>query len=406
MFLENVKIALRAIFANKMRSILTVLGVMIGVAAVIAVVSLVQGMQYQISKQLENIGGTFVRIVPDFSRSRGNPFLPIPQLTYDDAVAIVKGAPAVVAVTPVFIGNVSVKAGDSRHDTTLYAVNQSYPDIAHQYVDHGRFFTTLDEEAKKRVAVIGTEAARALGIDNAVGKDVRIQGNNFTVVGIMEKRGAGLGGDPDDVVYIPFATAQMLYGPDQMKHLPILLQVRTREDIDQAKEQVTEILRARHHIKKGEPDDFQVTSQEELMKTISTVLNTTSGIMGGVVGIALLVGGIGIMNIMLVSVTERTREIGVRKAIGARRNDVLLQFLIEAITLSGLGGAIGIAGGYGTATLVRFLLKKWVELPPVHTPLWAIALAFSFCAILGVIFGIYPAAKASKLDPIEALRYE
>ncbi len=406
MFLENVKIALRAIFANKMRSILTVLGVMIGVAAVIAVVSLVQGMQYQISKQLENIGGTFVRIVPDFSRSRGNPFLPIPMLTYDDAVAISKGATAVTAVTPVFIGNVSLKYGDSRHDTTLYAVNQSYPDIAHQYVEHGRFFTTLDEEAKKRVAVIGTEAARSLGLDNAVGKDIRIEGNNFTVVGVMEKRGAGLGGDPDDVVYIPFATAQMLYGPDQMKHLPILLQVRSREDIDMAKEQVKEILRARHHLKKGVPDDFQVTSQEELMKTISTVLNTTSGIMGGVVGIALLVGGIGIMNIMLVSVTERTREIGVRKAIGARRNDVLLQFLIEAITLSGLGGAIGIAGGYGTAALVRFLLKKWVELPPVHTPFWAIALAFSFCAVLGVIFGIYPAAKASKLDPIEALRYE
>jgi putative ABC transport system permease protein len=401
MFFENVKIATRAIFANKMRSILTVLGVMIGVAAVIAVVSLVQGMQYQISKQLENIGGTFVRVVPDFSRARGNPFLPIPQLTGEDAEAIGKSAPAVTAVTPVFL-----EYGDSRHDTSLQAVNQSYPDIAHQYVDHGRFFTSLDEEAKKRVAVIGVEAARSLNLDNPVGREIRIDNNNFTVVGVMEKRGASLGGDPDDVVLIPFATAQMLWGPDQMKHLPILLQVRSREEIDLAKEQVQEILRTRHHIKKGEPDDFQVTSQEELMKTISTVLNTTSGIMGGVVSIALLVGGIGIMNIMLVSVTERTREIGVRKAIGARRYDVLIQFLIEAITLSGLGGIIGIAGGYGTATLVRLLLKKWVELPPVHTPFWAIGLAFGFCAILGVIFGIYPAAKASKLDPIEALRYE
>jgi putative ABC transport system permease protein len=406
MFLENVKIALRAIFANKMRSILTTLGVMIGVAAVIAVVSLVQGMQYQISKQLENIGGTFVRIVPDFSKSRGNPFLPIPQLTADDAAAIGRGATAVTAVTPVFLGNVGLKYGDTRHDTTLQAVNQSYPDIAHQYVDRGRFFTTLDEEAKKRVAVIGSEAARSLNLGDPVGKEIRIDNNNFTVVGIMEKRGASVGGDPDDVVYIPFATAQILYGPDLMKHLPILLQVRSRDDIDLAKEQVTEILRSRHHLKKGEPDDFQVTSQEELMKTIATVLNTTSGIMGGVVGIALLVGGIGIMNIMLVSVTERTREIGVRKAIGARRFDVLVQFLIEAITLSGLGGCIGIAGGYGTAAAVRFMLKKWVELPPVHTPLWAIALAFGFCAILGIIFGIYPAAKASKLDPIDALRYE
>jgi len=405
MFFENVKIALRAIGANKMRSILTVLGVMIGVAAVIAVVSLVQGMQYQISNQLENIGGTFVRIVPDFSRSRGNPFLPIPQLTFDDAGAIGK-LPAVSEVTPVFVGNVSLKAGDTRHDTTLYAVNQNYPDIAHQYVDHGRFFTALDEEAKKRVAVIGAEAARSLNLEEAVGKEIRIENNNFTVVGIMEKRGAMLGNDPDDVVYIPFATAQVLYGPDQMKHLPILMQVRNREEIDLAGDQVKEILRARHHIKKGEPDDFQIRSQEEILKTVSTIMNTTTGIMGGVVGIALLVGGIGIMNIMLVSVTERTREIGIRKAIGGRRLDVLLQFLIEAITLSGIGGAIGIAGGYGTAMLTRLILKKWIEFPPVHTPLWAIVLAFSFCAVLGVIFGIYPAAKASKLDPIEALRYE
>jgi len=405
MFFENVKIALRAIGANKMRSILTVLGVMIGVAAVIAVVSLVQGMQYQISSQLENIGGTFVRIVPDFSRSRGNPFLPIPQLTFDDAEAISK-APAVAAVTPVFLGNVSLKSGDTRHDTTLYAVNQSYPDIAHQYVDRGRFFTTLDEEAKKRVAVIGAEAARSLNLDNPVGKQIRVDNDNFTVVGMMEKRGAMLGSDPDDVVYIPFATAQVLYGPDQMKHLPILMQVRNREEIDLATSEVKEILRSRHHLKKGEPNDFQINSQEELLKTFSTIMNTTTGIMGGVVGIALLVGGIGIMNIMLVSVTERTREIGVRKAIGARRYDVLIQFLIEAVTLSGIGGIIGIAGGYGTASAVRLFLKKWIEFPPVHTPLWAIVLAFTFCAVLGVIFGIYPAAKASKLDPIEALRYE
>jgi putative ABC transport system permease protein len=223
---------------------------------------------------------------------------------------------------------------------------------------------------------------------------------------VMEKRGASIGGDPDDVIYIPFDTAYLIYGADNMKHLPILLQVRTREDIDLAKDQVEEILRTKHHLKKGEPNDFQVSSQEELMKTISTVLNTMSLIMGAVVGIALLVGGIGIMNIMLVSVTERTREIGIRKSIGARRGDVLLQFLIEAITLSGLGGGIGIAGGYLFASAVRLVLKRWVELPPVHTPLWAIVVAFTFCALLGVIFGIYPAAKASKLDPIEALRYE
>ena len=406
MFFENVRIALRAIGANKMRSILTTLGVMIGVAAVIAVVSLVQGMQYQITSQLENVGATFVRVVPDFSASRGNFLIPIPALTYDDAVAVKRGATAVRDFTPLFIGNAALKYRDSRHDTQLLGVNQSYPDVVKQFVDHGRFFGTLDEDAKKRVAVLGFEAARQLGLTDPVGKDIRMDDNNFTVIGVMEKRGSSIGGDPDDVIYIPFATAQMLYGSDRMQHIPILLQVRSRDDIDQAKEQVRDILRARHHLKKGQPDDFQVTSQEELAKTISTVLNTTTGIMGAVVGIALLVGGIGIMNIMLVSVTERTREIGIRKAIGARRYDVMIQFLIEAVTLSGLGGCIGIAGGYGGAALVRLILKRWIELPPVHTPLWAIVLAFTFCAILGIIFGIYPAAKASKLDPIDALRYE
>ncbi len=406
MFLENVKIALIAISANKMRSILTVLGVMIGVAAVIAVVSLVQGMQYQISSQLENVGATYVSVAPDFSSARGNPFLPIPELTYDDAVAVRRGATAVRDFTPLFIANASLKNGDTHHDTTLRGVNQSFPDVVRQYVDHGRFFGTLDEEAKKRVCVLGSEAARQLGLTDAVGKDIRMDDNNFTVIGVMEKRGSTLGNDPDDVIYIPFATAQMLYGPDRMTHLPIAMQVKTRDDMDLAKEQITDILRARHHLKQGQPNDFQITSQEELMKTISTVLNTTTGIMGAVVGIALLVGGIGIMNIMLVSVTERTREIGIRKAIGARRYDVLIQFLIEAVTLSGFGGIIGIAGGYGGAALIRLFLKRWLELPPVHTPLWAIVLAFMFCAILGVIFGIYPAAKASKLDPIDALRYE
>src|SRR5258708_17644920 len=191
-----------------------------------------------------------------------------------------------------------------------------------------------------------------------------------------------------------------------MKRLAVALQVRSHDDVDLAKDQVKDILRARHHLKKGDPDDFRISAQEEILKTISSVLLNVSLIMAAIVGIALLVGGIGIMNIMLVSVTERTREIGIGKSIGARRRDVLVQFLIEAIALSGLGGAVGVAGGYVLANIVRLAFKKFVELPPVHTPFWAIALSFGFCAVLGVIFGIYPAAKASKLDPIEALRYE
>src|SRR3954469_662395 len=396
MFFENLRIALRAIFANKMRSILTVLGIMIGVAAVIAVVSLVQGLQFQISKQLENVGSTFIRVVPDFSRVQRNPFLAAPKLTYEDAVAVRKGASTIRDFTPLFINNAVLKYRDAQHSATLIAVNQSYQEVVKQFVEHGRFFTSLDEEAKKRVVVLGPEAARLLGIGTQVGVDIRVGQNTFTVIGIMEKRGSGIGNDPDDVVYMPFATAQVLYGPQEMQYLPLALQVRSQEQVDLAKEQVREILRTRHHLKKDEPDDFNITTQEELMKTISGVLTSTSVIMGAVVGIALLVGGIGIMNIMLVSVTERTREIGVRKSIGARRRDVLVQFLVEAIALSGLGGAIGVAGGWLLATTTQTILNHSfpsLNLPPAHTPLWAIALAVGFCAFLGIIFGIYPAAK-------------
>ena len=405
MFVENLKIALRAILSNKMRSILTVLGVMVGVASVIAVVSLVQGLQYKISSDLENVGSTFIRVVPDFTGK--NPFMDkIPSLTYEDGLAIRRGAPAIREFTPIFFTNVQLKYGDTRHSSQMYGVSDTYQEVVNHWVDRGRFFTPLDDEAKKRVAVVGPEVARKLRLDDAIGKLIQIDGNGYTVVGIMEKRGSSIGTNEDDLVIIPFSTAEVVYGKNRMERLPLLLQVRNRDDIDLAKEQVREVLRAQHRLKKGEQDDFQMTTQEEFMNVVTGVLGGITYIMAAVVGIALLVGGIGIMNIMLVSVTERTREIGIRKSIGARRIDVLIQFLIEAIALSGLGGVIGIAAGILLANATRLLITRWIEFPPVHTPMFAVVIAFTFCAILGVIFGIYPAAKASKLDPIEALRYE
>jgi len=407
MFLENLKIALRAIGANKMRSILTVLGVMIGVASVIAVVSLVQGMQYKISKDLQNIGSTFIEVYPDPGEQR-NPFLQkLPDLTVYDAEAVRRATTSVREWTPIFIGQAQMKNGDALHNSQLYAVNGSYQEVVNHWVDHGRFFTPLDEEGKKRVCVVGLEIVNTLKLGREpVGKLIQINNNAFTVIGVLEKKGGTFGNNQDDIVIIPFSTATVIYGSDNMRKLVLAFQMRTNADLDLTKEQVTEILRARHHLKKGAANDFRILAQEEIMKTISTVLMNTTMVMAAVVGIALLVGGIGIMNIMLVSVTERTREIGIRKSIGARRRDVLLQFLIEAIALSGLGGAVGILGGYVLANVARLLLARLVQLPPVHTPFWAILLAFGFCAFLGILFGIYPAAKASKLDPIEALRYE
>ena len=407
MFVENLKIALRAIGANKLRSVLTVLGVMIGVAAVIAVVSLVQGMQHKLSQDLQNVGSNYIEVFPDAGEQRNSFLQKMPELTIDDAIAVQKAAPSIKEFTPLFLPSVETKYGDARHRLQMYGVNSAYQDVFNHWVDRGRFFTPLDDETKKRICVIGVSAAEKLNIGSEpIGKLIQIDGNGFTVVGVMEKKGGSFGQDRDDIVLVPFSTASTIWGADNMKRLILAFQMKSGADLDLVKEQVTEILRTRHHLKKEQKDDFRILAQEEILKLISTALTTTSAVMGGVVGIALLVGGIGIMNIMLVSVTERTREIGIRKSIGARRKDVMVQFLVEAVALSALGGGVGVAGGYLLAQVARLALARLVELPPVHTPLWAIIIAFTFCALLGVIFGVYPAAKASKLDPIDALRYE
>ena len=407
MLLENFRIALRAINANKMRSVLTVLGVMIGVAAVIAVVSIVQGMQYKISSDLQSIGSTFIEVYPDPGEER-NPFLQrLPDLTIEDAEAVRRATADIRKFTPLYIANAEMKYGNSRHHSQMYAVNPSYQEIVNHWVERGRFFTPLDEEARKRVVVVGRQIVEDLRLGSEPsGKSIQLNNLSFTVVGVLEKKGGSFGQNQDDIVIIPFSTASAIYGSESMRKLVLAFQMRTGADMELAKQQVEEVLRARHHLKKGVKNDFRILAQEEIMKTISSVLMSVTMIMGAVVGIALLVGGIGIMNIMLVSVTERTREIGLRKSIGARRADVLVQFLIEAIALSGLGGVVGIIGGFLLANIARAIIARWVTLPPVHTPFWAIGIAVSFCGFLGVVFGIYPAAKASKLDPIEALRYE
>lgn len=407
MFAENLSIALKALWANKMRSILTTLGVIIGVASVIAVVSLVQGMQHGLSQELQGVGATYVTVFPDAGEERNTLAPKIPALTYEDGEAIVRGASEIREFTPIFFRNAETQHLDQRHTLILLGVSESYQEVVNHWVDHGRFFTSFDMEAKKQVCMIGIEAARQLGIDSEpIGKVIRINGTPFTVVGIMEKKGSSFGQDRDDLVLIPFPTAARIYGSDAIRSVRLDFQASTPERIDLAKEQIGEILRARHRLKKGEKNDFRIILQEEILKTVGKVLTNTSLVMGAIVGIALLVGGIGIMNIMLVSVTERTREIGIRKSVGARRKDVLIQFLIEAVTLSGAGGIIGVVTGMALAAAVRELLTKWIEFPAIHTPVWAVVLAVGFCAALGVIFGIYPAAKASKLDPIEALRYE
>jgi putative ABC transport system permease protein len=406
MFFENLRIAFIAIWANKLRSVLTTLGIIIGVGSVITVVSLVQGMEHGISKELQGVGATYIMVFPDAGQDRGMARR-IPELTYADGLAVLKASPEIRNFTPIFHTTAETKHRDTKHTVMLLGVGEAYQEVGNHWVDRGRFFTPIDIEGNRRVCIIGTEAASKLGLGtNPVGTSIIVNDTIFTVIGVMEKKGRMFGQDNDNLVLIPFSTAAQIYGPTAVRSIRLDFQAMSAARIDLAREQIAEVLRVRHRIRPGERDDFQILLQEEILKTVSKTLLWVSLIMGAVVGIALLVGGIGIMNIMLVSVTERTREIGIRKAIGARRGDVLQQFLIEAVTLSGVGGLIGIGGGVLAANGLRLLLSRWIDFPAVHTPFWAIALAFGFCAFLGILFGIYPAAKASKLDPIEALRYE
>jgi len=404
---ENFRIALRALRANKMRSILTTLGIIIGVAAVIAVVSLVQGLQFVITQELQGVGATYVMVLPKQDENRG-PGIVARQvrLTWDDGKAILDQVGGVRMMTPLVGGRVTVKFRDRQHDPDfVFGVNQNWPEISNYTVDRGRFFSRLDLDARRKVAVIGPKIVDELALgDDPIGREIYVGSLPVTVIGVTEKRGVSLGTDIDNLVFVPFDTALTLFGRSAAEQVQLRLQARSAEVVDQVKDEITRVLRVRHRIAEGQPDDFEVVLQDEILKTVGKILGSVTAVVGGVVGIALLVGGIGIMNIMLVSVTERTREIGVRKAVGARRQDVLVQFLIEAVTLSLVGGGLGVAIGYGLgAGVARLLPGDW---PAAHVPVWAVLLALGFSVLVGVFFGIYPAGKASRLDPIEALRYE
>jgi putative ABC transport system permease protein len=404
MIWDNLLIALQAIRANKMRSLLTMLGIIIGVGAVIAVVSIVQGLDYVIATQLEGVGASYIRV--QWREDPNDPDLAGREitLTYEDGLAVLEGASAVKYFNPLFFRGERVQFRDRRHATTLLGVGSFHQEVNNHWVERGRFFSPLDLDRRNRVCIIGRDIVDELELgDEPLGQELIIGRGSFTVVGVMQEMGEIFGQSRDDLVLIPITTARDLYGADSFKRLVLDFQAVGADQVELAKDQITEILRARHRIPEGKRNDFRVVLQEEILATTGSILGTLTSVVAGVVSIALLVGGIGIMNIMLVSVTERTREIGVRKAVGARRSDILVQFLIEAVTISLVGGLIGVLAGWGLGILGA---KAIPGFPPAHVPLWAIALGFGFAALVGIFFGTYPAAKASALDPIEALRRE
>jgi len=405
--LESLRSAFAAIRANGLRSFLTTLGIIIGVMAVIAVVSIVQGLSHTINAQFQGLGADSITVrsyTPFQQAIRGR----FARLTESDLAAIRNRIEGISHITPVLFSpdgrNGQVGYRSKNHFTQVFGVGPSYMDVTGVMPREGRFFTRSDEDRRRMVCLIGIEVAERLELPNdGMGEFIRVGDDWCRVIGVMEPRGELFGFSQDDFVLLPYSTMQRLIGNTRRIDIQIQLKVDEVERMEEVTDRIRRVLRQQHGLKPGQADDFRVQTSEQLTESFNSVINTVTAVAAGIVGISLLVGGIGIMNIMLVSVTERTREIGILKALGATRSDILLQFLIEAVLLCVLGGLLGVALGYGLGVLAAAMLPGF---PPAHVPLWAIVLSVGFSAAVGIVFGILPAAKAAQLDPIDALRYE
>jgi putative ABC transport system permease protein len=407
MLLESFRSAFESIRAHGFRSLLTSLGIIIGVTSVIAVVSIVQGLSYTVNAQFEGLGGNSltIRSYTPFKKQLQGRFA---RLTDHDMQVIERRIEDISDITPILYTQSGRRGAISYRSQTSFSqvigIGSSYLEVNSVYPEKGRFFTREDDERRRLVCAIGVDIIENLEMpDDPVGEYFRIGNEWCKIIAVMERRGELLGFSQDDFILLPYGTAKRIMGSRRDLDIQIQLLVDDISRQEEVKDRIRRVLRQEHGLKPNEPDDFRVQTPEQLTESFNTVINTITMVSAGIVGISLLVGGIGIMNIMLVSVTERTREIGILKALGATRQDILLQFLIEALTLCMIGGLVGVLIGFGLGALVATLLPGFPEAP---VPLWAVGLSSGFCAAVGVIFGIVPAAKAAQLDPIDALRYE
>jgi len=402
---EIIRVALDALRANKLRSALTMLGIIIGVAAVIAMVALGRGAQQSVNERIASLGTTLLSITAGQQRTGGvASSADRAPLTTDDYQAIEDRATSLVAVQPEMSRQLQVQYENQNTNTTIAGVTANYPEVRNFTMASGRMFTAGEDAARKRLAVVGAQVIDDLGIraaDALIGEEIRIGSIQFQVVGVLAAKGQGAGfANPDDQVLVPFETARYrLVGSDRLRSINAL--ARSEDDIPYAMAEMQKIMRRSHRLRTGAPDDFTIRSQADFLTTLSETTQVFTLLLAGIAAVSLLVGGIGIMNIMLVSVTERTREIGIRKAIGATRGNILTQFLMEAMVLSLAGGIVGMGLGSASASLMRVTFH-W------QTAIGAssILLAFVFSAAVGIVFGVWPARRAAGLDPIESLRYE
>ena len=410
--LDLVLLALRQLGKNKLRSGLTVLGVVIGIAAVTTMVSIGQGATELVQKQFQNLGSNVIVVLPARSQQQGAAAGQVPTLTAADGVAIAEECPSVKAVTPFVPTSGQVVGGNVNWSPNeMQGVGPDYPIVRNWPVVAGQFFTESEVAAGAKVCVLGqTLVTRLFPGTDPIGQTVRVKNIPFRVIGVFARKGANMVGvDQDDIIVMPYTTVKKRLQGSPFNNVAALMVSATSEQLSKkAEQEIRTLLAERHRIAPGEPPDFQITNTTEIANALGVITTSLTLMLSAIAAISLLVGGVGIMNIMLVSVTERTREIGIRMALGARPRDILRQFLVESIVLSTIGGLIGLSLGYaaslGMTRLINALLPSADWPFVVSLPAGLVALVFS--AGVGVFFGYYPARCASQLDPIEALRYE